>query len=260
MTVYFNFLKEERGLSSSTLWSHWSMLRTTLSGYDIIDIGEFKKLKSYLKILNKGHKPKKSKILYSEDLAKFCANADDMNHLANKVILIVCTFGACKRTELHDITINQVQDSGKDLRPTKPTTAANLFLNYQKDMSFELTVHIDSIANKKSFIKASESVPSTSTNYQQQALVEEPKVIQPTTVYDTPSFEDNEEMYTIHGIYGDTQQENLTNDENNNELLNSSTKNSSLPNDITFQKKSKLNSIKMIPNLKKKKNNICQPN
>ncbi|KAF7987616.1 hypothetical protein HCN44_003479 [Aphidius gifuensis] len=268
-------------------------------------------------------KQKASKIfqnLLPKDLAKFCANADDMNHLANKVILIVGTFGACRRTELHDITIDQVQDSGKELfisipetkndvarsfiiandlyiickkylslRPTKPTTAANLFLNYQKgkctsqpigvnkiggvpavvakylelpdttaytghsfrrsgatlladittimrfggwksqavaatyiedskgnkrkifkNMSSELTVHIGSIANKKSFIKASESVPSTSTNYQQQAPVEEPKVIQPTTVYDIPSFEDNEEMYTN---YDKTSNETSKNDD-----------------------------------------------
>lgn len=89
VTVYFSYLKEEKKLMSSTLWSRWSMLKSTLSAYDDIDVGAFKKLKAYLKKLNKGYKPKKSKILYSEDLAKFCVEADNKIHLANKVSIFI---------------------------------------------------------------------------------------------------------------------------------------------------------------------------
>ncbi|KAF7990527.1 hypothetical protein HCN44_000332 [Aphidius gifuensis] len=126
LTVYFSYLQDEKKFMSSTLWSRWFMLKSTLSAYDNINVSAFKKLKAYLKKLNKGYKPKKSKILYSEDLAKFCIEADDKIHLANKVILIVGVFGACRRGELHNITFDEVEDSGKGLFISIPETKTDV--------------------------------------------------------------------------------------------------------------------------------------
>ncbi|KAF7998546.1 hypothetical protein HCN44_010954 [Aphidius gifuensis] len=91
------------------------MLKSTLRVKDDFDLDNFKKLKAYLKKQNKGSIAKKSRILFSEDITRFCNEADDQIHLARKVMLIVGVFGACRRSEIHDLTMEQVQDNNKEL-------------------------------------------------------------------------------------------------------------------------------------------------
>lgn len=63
LLVYFKDLAER--LRPSTLWSIWSMLRSTLSNNNQIDLDRYVKLKSFLKYKLKGFKPKKSSWFYS---------------------------------------------------------------------------------------------------------------------------------------------------------------------------------------------------
>lgn len=54
--------------SPASLWCEYSMLKTTISLNKSTDISQFSKLIAFLKKKNKGHRPKKSKILHREDI------------------------------------------------------------------------------------------------------------------------------------------------------------------------------------------------
>lgn len=65
------FQKESETLKCSTLWSHYSMLKSTLSVRENVDISNFKKLISFLKRKNDGYRPKKSKVFSRKDIENF---------------------------------------------------------------------------------------------------------------------------------------------------------------------------------------------
>lgn len=94
----------------STLWSTYSMLKTTLRVKENLEIGQFNKLISFLKQQNIGHKSKKSKIFSYDDINIFLLKARDDLHLLRKVVLIFGIAGACRRDELAKLSINDVED------------------------------------------------------------------------------------------------------------------------------------------------------
>ncbi|CAB0039183.1 unnamed protein product [Trichogramma brassicae] len=87
LIVYFKYLKETRKLSPSTLWSIWSMLRSTLSTNEDIDIKQFQRLKNLVKNNSKGYKPKKSSVFQWKEIMKFIEEAPDEQYLATKISL-----------------------------------------------------------------------------------------------------------------------------------------------------------------------------
>lgn len=87
LMVYFSDLAKK--FKSSTLWTQYSMLRTTLSIHENIDIAKYLKLKAFLKRQSEGYRPKKSKIFTSNDIKKFINEAPDEIYLATKVSLII---------------------------------------------------------------------------------------------------------------------------------------------------------------------------
>jgi integrase len=97
-------------LAPSTLWSIYSMLKTTLNVKENLDISRFNKLTAFLKQQNVGYKPKKSKILNKDEVKTFLLTAHDDVHLLHKVILIFGVAGACRRDELTKMQLNDVQD------------------------------------------------------------------------------------------------------------------------------------------------------
>ena len=68
----------------STLWSQYSMLRTTLSIREKVDISKHAKLLAFLKKQNKGYKPKKSNTLSMENIESFLEQAP-LEFLVQKV-------------------------------------------------------------------------------------------------------------------------------------------------------------------------------
>lgn len=94
----------------STLWSTYSMLRTTLSVKNDIDISKYPKLRALLKRKADGFKSKKSKILSATDMNNFLENAPDKKYLMMKTALIFGISGACRCHELKDLTINDIKD------------------------------------------------------------------------------------------------------------------------------------------------------
>lgn len=80
------YLEEKsKKVKPSTLWSTFSMLKSTLNVKENIDVRKFPKLVPYLKNKSVGYRGKKSKILTREDITKFINGADDETHLLNKV-------------------------------------------------------------------------------------------------------------------------------------------------------------------------------
>lgn len=86
LIVYFSELKLK--VKPPTLWSVYSMLRSTLSTHDSINISNFCNLKQCIKNNGKGYVPKKSPILRWDHIKKFMEEASDSIYLVAKVIII----------------------------------------------------------------------------------------------------------------------------------------------------------------------------
>lgn len=83
MLVYFDEIAKK--YKSSSLWAIYSMLKTMINVNENVDIGEHRKLTTYLKSLSKGFVAKKSNILSANEVQKFLTNANDNEYLGIKV-------------------------------------------------------------------------------------------------------------------------------------------------------------------------------
>lgn len=116
---------------SSSLWTKYSMLRTTIKLFEGIDISTFPSIIPFLKSKSDGQKTTKCSSLTKEHVDTFLAEADNKDHLLNKVvnflkhfivsariitfvniqvILIFGVAGACRRQELASLTTTCVED------------------------------------------------------------------------------------------------------------------------------------------------------
>ncbi|XP_064213494.1 uncharacterized protein LOC135266508 [Tribolium castaneum] len=109
-TILAYFSSELSRYKSSSLWSKYSMLRSTINLRERIDISKFPSVIPYLKRKGEGYKPKKSLILSKDHIDEFFRKADTKEHLFNKVVLIFGVAGACRRQELVTLTTTCVQD------------------------------------------------------------------------------------------------------------------------------------------------------
>lgn len=118
---YFQELSET--FSPSSLWSKFSMLKSTLLVCKKIDIRNYNRLEAFMKQNSKGYNPKKSKILSREDVLKFIQDASDDTYLLEKVVLVVGVFGGLRRDELVKLTVDDIDDRGAvvvvNIRETK---------------------------------------------------------------------------------------------------------------------------------------------
>lgn len=73
------------GKKASTLWAHYSMLKSTLSLKENIDISKFFKLVAFLKRQNLHYHPKKSSVFTQDEITKFITEAPDECYIATKV-------------------------------------------------------------------------------------------------------------------------------------------------------------------------------
>lgn len=85
LLVYIDELSNK--LKPNTLWTQYSMLRTTLYINHNIDISKYLKLKAFLKRKNDGYKPKKSAVLTTQQINDFITRASDEQFLLTKVNL-----------------------------------------------------------------------------------------------------------------------------------------------------------------------------
>ena len=126
LLVYFE--EQSKKKKPSTLWSVYSMLRSTISLKEDIDISKYYKLVAFIKRQNAAYKPKKSSVFSRAEITKFLLEAPDNDFLSTKVpfpivncclcfkfsviqaIFITGLAGACRPEELcnmhmKDITI-----------------------------------------------------------------------------------------------------------------------------------------------------------
>ncbi|XP_044271964.1 activating transcription factor 7-interacting protein 1 isoform X2 [Tribolium madens] len=106
----------------STLWSTFSMLRHCLSLYKHVDISKYSRLQALLKCTSEGYSPKKSNTLEEEDIHRFLQEADDRMYLAMKVILIMGYHGACRREELTNMSIDDIEFTPNSIIVSVPQT------------------------------------------------------------------------------------------------------------------------------------------
>ncbi|KAF2895570.1 hypothetical protein ILUMI_10604 [Ignelater luminosus] len=120
LMAYFGELSEK--MKPTSLWTQYSMLRSTISIYHDVDITRYPRLKSLLKRKSNGYKPKKSKTLTSEDINRFLSEAPDDKHLLTKVALVVGIAGACGKQELCQMKIDDIRDLGSAVLIRIPDT------------------------------------------------------------------------------------------------------------------------------------------
>lgn len=80
------FMEKSKVLKPSSLWSNYSMLKSTINIKNNIDISRYPKVIAFLKRKSVGYKPKKSKVLNKEEIDKFLSEAEDNIYLVTKVI------------------------------------------------------------------------------------------------------------------------------------------------------------------------------
>jgi Integrase len=108
--VYFEELSKK--YKSSTLWTIFSMLKSTLSANHNIDLGSYKKLQALIKRKSENYVPKKSQILTEDDFCRFLTKASDDKYLLIKAVVAVGLSGACRREELCYLKIEDTKDFG----------------------------------------------------------------------------------------------------------------------------------------------------
>ncbi|KAF2895572.1 hypothetical protein ILUMI_10606, partial [Ignelater luminosus] len=82
LIAYFGELSEK--MKPTSLWTQYSMLRSTISIHHDVDITRYQKLKALLKRKSDGYKPKKSKTLTSQEINRFLKEASDDKYLFTK--------------------------------------------------------------------------------------------------------------------------------------------------------------------------------
>lgn len=97
LLVYFN--DKSKAVCASTLWAHYSMLKSVINIREDIDISKFPKLLAFLKRRNERFKPKKSRILTSEQVDQFLREAPDDKYLMLKVNLEICLYSEILRNQ-----------------------------------------------------------------------------------------------------------------------------------------------------------------
>lgn len=83
LLVYFEEMSKT--MKSPTLWTNYSVLKTTLNVKHGIDISQYKKLYSLLKQKSVGYNGKKAKVFSTDEIKTFIDEAPDNTHLLIKV-------------------------------------------------------------------------------------------------------------------------------------------------------------------------------
>lgn len=113
MVAYFNVLREK--YAPPSLWTTYSMLRSTLFMYEKVDISKFSTLIGALKSVSKGYQPKKTKTLDRKDVEKFINEAPDEIYLLMKMVVVMGVMGACRCEELVSLKTTDIEDHGSVL-------------------------------------------------------------------------------------------------------------------------------------------------
>lgn len=114
--VFLAYLEEKSKIwNASSLWSKFSMIKSSLLIKNGVDASKYYKVIAFLKRKKEGYRPRKSKVLTFEQVEKFIMEAPDDKFLAIKVATIFGVFGACRREELCNLSVDDIQEAKKTL-------------------------------------------------------------------------------------------------------------------------------------------------
>ena len=88
------------------------MLHRTLHIRTGVDIKMFAKVQAFLKRKSSDHESKKFSVFTRADIESFLCNADNENYLHVKVITLFSLFGACRKSEILALALDDVVDAG----------------------------------------------------------------------------------------------------------------------------------------------------
>ncbi|XP_063366711.1 uncharacterized protein LOC134655188 [Cydia amplana] len=110
---YFMHLSQTK--QPPTMWSIYSMLKATMNIKDDMHIENYSELITFLKGMQVGHNPKKSKMFTFSDIDKFINEAPDIIYLGAKVILIIGINGGCRTNELMSLNVDGIEKHSETL-------------------------------------------------------------------------------------------------------------------------------------------------
>jgi integrase len=101
--------------AATTLWTVYSMLKKTILIKNSQDISSMMKVIAFLKRQSADHMTKKASIFSREQIQKFMKDARDEDYLHVKVAVLLGLYGACRKSELLALTIDDITKSGEHL-------------------------------------------------------------------------------------------------------------------------------------------------
>ncbi|KAJ8915671.1 hypothetical protein NQ315_000603 [Exocentrus adspersus] len=112
LLAYF-VIRNEKLKAPGSLWAEYSMLKSTIFLHESIDISKFSMLIAFLKKKNVGYQPKKASVFTVEEIIKFLLEAPDDKFLVHKVGMMFGVAGACRREELYNLKIEDIEESDR---------------------------------------------------------------------------------------------------------------------------------------------------
>jgi integrase len=148
--ILLAYFEGKKTLKASTLWTLYSMLRSELSLKRNIDIKKYTNLVAFLKRQSDGYHAKKSNVLSKQNIAKFLIEADDKTflmakvnsnrtinclhtyyyYLSFKVAMIVGIAGACRKSELTFLHVEDIVDNQSYFRVNIPNTKTKVIREF----------------------------------------------------------------------------------------------------------------------------------
>lgn len=126
-SVILAYLEEKSKIwNSSTLWSKFSMIKSSALVKNGVDLSKYFKVIAFLKRKNEGYRPKKSKILTLEQVERFINEAPNEKYLMIKVATIFGLFGACRREELCNLLMEDIEVMHQSLVIQVPNTKTKI--------------------------------------------------------------------------------------------------------------------------------------
>lgn len=118
-----------RKYSAGSMWSKFSMLRSSILTLGGKDLGELPRIVKFVKKISKAHSAKKSLTFTRDQINEFMRDAPDEANLPVKVATVFGLFGACRKGELANLLLSDVTDSVNHLlvRITEGKTGARSF-------------------------------------------------------------------------------------------------------------------------------------
>ncbi|KAJ3664449.1 hypothetical protein Zmor_000012 [Zophobas morio] len=109
------FAERSEHLKSSSLYSEYSKIKTSLAVRKEANIAVFTKVTQFLKNKSIGFCSEKSRTFSRSQMNAFLAEAPDDKFLMMKVALIFGVAGGCRREELVQMTLDNIQEIGASL-------------------------------------------------------------------------------------------------------------------------------------------------